>query len=37
MTSLKPFKQVNQQSNLYKKQETRHTYEPHQQSTTTEH
>ena len=29
MTSVKPFKQENKQSNLYKKQQTRNTYEPH--------
>ena len=37
MTSVKQFKQENQRSNLYKKRETRNTYEPHQQTTTTEH
>ena len=36
MTSVKQFKQENQQSNLYKQQETRNTYEPYQQTTTTE-
>ena len=38
MTIVKPFKQDNQRSSLYKKKrETRNTYEPHQQTTTTEH
>ena len=34
---LKPFKRESQRSNLYKKRETKNTYEPHQQMTTTEH
>ena len=37
MISVKPFKQEKQWSNLYTKQETGNTYEPHQQTTTTKH
>ena len=38
MTCAKPFiKRENQRYNLYDKWETRNTYEPHQQTTTTEH
>ena len=37
MTSVKQFKQENQRHNIYKKKRvTRNTYEPHQQTTTTE-
>ena len=36
MTSVKHFKHENQRSTLYKKRETRNTYDPHQQTTTTE-
>ena len=36
MTSVKLFKQENQQSNVYKKLKTRNTYEPHKQTTFTE-
>ena len=37
ITSVKPFKREKQRSNLYiKKRETRNTYEPFQQTTTTE-
>ena len=39
VTSVKPFKQENQRSNLYKieKRETRNTYKLHKQTTTTVH
>ena len=37
MTSVKPLKRENIRSNLYQKRETRNTYEPHQQTTSTEH
>ena len=37
ITSVKPFKRENQQSNLYKKRETRNTYKLHKQKTTTVH
>ena len=37
ITSVKPFKRENQQSNLYKKRETRNTYKLHKQTTTTVH
>ena len=37
MTSVKPFKREKQRSNLYIKRETRNTYEPHQQTITTEY
>ena len=37
MTSVKASKQEKQRSNIYKKRETRNTYETHQQTTTTEH
>ena len=37
MTSVKPVKWENQRSNLYKKRGSRNFYEPHQQTTTTEH
>lgn len=36
MTSDKQFKQEMQRSNTYKKQETRNTYKPHEETTTTE-
>ena len=36
ITSVKPFKRENQRSNLYKR-ETRNTYEPNNQTKTTEH
>ena len=36
MTSVKPLKRDNQRSYLYKKRETRNTYEPHQQTIATE-
>ena len=36
-TSVKPFKREKQQSNLYKKRETRNTYKLHKQTTTTVH
>ena len=35
ITSVKPFKRENQRSNVYKKRETRNTYELHKQTTTT--
>ena len=37
ITSVKPFKQENQRSNLYKKRETRNTYKLHKQTTTAIH
>ena len=37
MTRVKPVKRENKRSDLYKKRETRNTYEPHQQATTTKH
>ena len=37
ITSVKPFKQENQPSNIYKKRETRNTYKLHKQTTTTVH
>ena len=37
ITSVKPFKQKNKRSNLYKKEETRDTYKLHRQKTTTVH
>ena len=37
MATVKPFKQENQWSYLYKKQEMRNTYKPHQQTTNNEH